>query len=313
VLRLAALGVLGAGLAGCSGGPGGGFSRTAPVRPEDPTTWPPDTELLLRARARVAAYRRALAALAPAAGDRAPVRALGPLWATQQDRLEQLLTLSGVPLPALDHPAGNAGPGPGDAGATGTGAPRALGLAQALTVDLEVALTDVLESTATHRALLAALAAQHTLSAQDLGAPADSRPLPGPSGAAAVTVLAATRPAVFGLEVAAARAGQQEREALDEILVGVRALSRQLVTLAGPAAPAPPLGYHLPEPLESSAQRSALARALVHDIAPAALSTLDRATGTAHPSGVVRIVVRASAWHRDLGSTPSAFPGMVLP
>jgi hypothetical protein len=169
-------------------------------------------------------------------------------------------------------------------------------------------------STPTNLAMLVSLAAQHADSAARLGAPVGWDPLVGPAGAAAVPVLAVTRPAVFGFEVLAARSLDDERARYERILDEVRSLTRQLTTLAGSAAPVAPLGYDLPEPLDTPGQRRALGRALVADIAPAGLHAAERLRGNADElAGAVRIVAESSLWGRELGSTPEPFPGMTLP
>ena len=164
--------------------------------------------------------------------------------------------------------------------------------------------------------LLISLAAQHVASADRLGAPVRWDALSGPSGAAAVPVLAATRPAIFGLEVVAARSapGSEERADYEAVLQPLRGLTRQVSTLAGQAAPVAPLGYDLPEPLETSGQRRDLARALVGDIAPAALDAAQRVPGDlAQLTGVVRILSDAAVWTDRLGGDAVPFPGMTLP
>ena len=79
-------------------------SPTDGVEPDDPATWPADTPLLISARQRVYGYRLGLDAVGAGSSDVA--RELDGLWRTQQERLELLITLGGVPLPHLhDEPA----------------------------------------------------------------------------------------------------------------------------------------------------------------------------------------------------------------
>lgn len=183
-----------------------------------------------------------------------------------------------------------------------------------LRTDLPEVLDDLGRSSTLNRAMLVSLAAQHAESARLLGAPVDWPPLEGPVGAAAVPVLARTRPAIFGLEVVAARSGGDERATYEAVLGEVRSTTRALTTMAGDAAPLPALGYDLPEPLDDADERRSLARALVHDIEPAVLSVVDRA-GSDVPQlrSLVRLVAEAQQWAHRLDVDPQPFPGMTLP
>lgn len=319
-------------------------SPTDRVEPDDPATWPADTALLISARQRVHSYRLGLDAVGR---DTSSVtEQLDELWRAQQERLELLITLGGVPLPHLhDEPAvtvagsgdaagatgeaaGSTGDGGGstsDAGdSTGDGGtatspadrPDAEALGQALMDDHTDACRELSTATPTNLAQLASLAAQHAAAAVRLGAPVEWGPLEGPAGAAAVPVLAVTRPAVFGLEVLAARSapGGDERAGYESVLRSLRGVTRQLSTLAGEAAPVAPLGYDLPEPLESAEERRELARRLVADIAPATLEASLRIPGDlAQLAGIVRIVAGATVWTAQLGGSAGPFPGMTLP
>lgn len=316
---------------------------TEGVRADDPTTWPPDTQLFIAARQRVYGYRLALDVVTGRDGTR---ERLAELWRVQQERLELLITLGGVPLPdLLDEPPvtappaasstatsdgagatsdgteddGTGGDG-GDAGdATSTAGderprPEAEELGRALRADHTQACRELSTATATNVPTLASLVAQHVAAAAWLGAPVTWDEMAGPTGAAAVPVLAVTRPAVFGLEVVAARSRDEERADYESVLDPLRSVTRQLATLAGAAAPVAPLGYDLPEPLETAEERRELARQLVSDIAPAALDAAQRLPGRADGlTGVVRIVSDTVVWDRALGTPAVPFPGMTLP
>lgn len=326
LLRAGGLGLGALALAGCSGD----RLRTpwSPAPTDDAAAsaaLPPDTDLLVAARLRLHRYRETLPqvrARTPAA--RRASADLADLWATQQERLEALLTAAGVGLPALgavDLPASGDGAAatiaaPGDQAAATSSAPdlRPEDLGTIVRDDLQSALEELARSTVTNRAVLTSLTAQHAESARLLRAAVDWPPLVGPVGAAAVPLLQVTRPAVFGLEVVAARAKDEERETFEAVLAPLRSTTRALTTLAGDAAPVPPLGYDLPEPLSSAKDRMALARSLVHDVAPAALAVVDRAGSDVGQLGsVVRIVGEATAWARTLRSPLAPFPGMTLP
>lgn len=205
----------------------------------------------------------------------------------------------------------------GDDAAATSAAPPGLErevLGAALREDLPSAVAGLAGATATNRAMLTSLVAQHAEAARLMRAPVEWPPLAGPTGASAVPILQVTRPAAFGLEVVAARARGEERALYETVLRNVRSITRGLTTLAGDAAPVPPLGYDLPEPLDDEEDRLALARSLVHDVAPAALGVVDRAgTDVAQLESVVRIVVEAASWGRILRAPVEPFPGMTLP
>lgn len=334
LLRGGLLGLTALTLAACSGTPRTPWSPDPDIEDALPENLPPDGEIILLARERVHRYRGVLDQVAPrSAAQRSLVGHLSELWTEQQDRLEALLTLAGVELPALEDvpvvpgdaaatTAGTEGDGsaatsagPDDAASTSAapGLDRTV-LGQLVREDLPTALSELARSTATNRAMLTSLLAQHAESARLLLAPVDWPPLVGPVGTAAVPVLQATRPAVFGLEVVAARSRGEERDLFESVLDPLRSITRALTTLAGDAAPVPPLGYDLPEPLDDAEARMQLARDLVHDVSPAVLSVVSRGgADVAQLESLVRIIAEASAWARDLGVTGTAFPGMTLP
>lgn len=333
LLRAGLIGVATVGLmAGCSEeGARTPWSPEPPVDEEEAARRVPDGDLLLRARARLAGHRAELfRARTGSAETRATVLSLAGLWQVQQERIEQLLELAGIDLPRLDaeildppavEQAGDDADTTADAATTtaepgetepGDVDPRTVG--GRLRSDLPEVLEDLGRSSTLNRAMLVSLAAQHAESARLLGAPVDWAPLQGPVGAAAVPVLARTRPAIFGLEVVAARSRGEERATYELILGQTRAVTRALTTLAGDAAPLPPLGYDLPEPLDDAGQRSALARALVHDIEPAVLSVVSRAGADVEQvRSLVRLLAETQHWAHELEVDPPPFPGMTLP
>ena len=326
-------------LAGCSGDEARTpWSPEPPVDEEEAARRMPDGDLLLRARERLAGHRADLSRVqAGSSAARAGVLSLAGLWQVQQERLEQLLELGGIDLPELDvqivdppavaeeAPADGAdstddgsattspAAGSDEASQTATGPdPRTVG--ERLRAELPEVLDDLRRSSTLNRAMLVSLTAQHAESARLLGTPVDWPPLEGPVGAAAVPVLARTRPAVFGLEVAAARSRGEERATYESVLDAVRSTTRALTTLAGDAAPLPPLGYDLPEPLDDEGERLALARALVHDIEPAVLSVVSRAgSDVDQMRSLVRLVAETQSWAHQLEVDPVPFPGMTLP
>lgn len=289
---------------------------TGTVLPDDPDTWPPDSELLLVVRERVHALREYAAGSGP---QDELTREVFAQWGLQQERLETLITVGGVPLPELapvrlaaDDAAATSG-GPDDAAAT-SAAPRRAPLATVVRDGFPELVELVAQASPTNLPMLTSLASAHAVAAEQLGARVAWEPLTGPPGAAAVPILAALRPAIFGLEVLSARSRGEERADYETVLGEVRSLTRQLTTLAGEAAPVAPMGYDLPEPLESARQRRRLSRALVADIAPAALSTVDRVRGEVdHLTSVARVVSSAALWGARLNAQPEPFPGMTLP
>ncbi|ANS77411.1 Membrane glycoprotein [Serinicoccus hydrothermalis] len=299
-------------LSGCSGD----RLRTpwAPEPPEEQTgPDAPDLALVRAARDRVLTYRATLAQVQPAESSRDLLDELDEIWGLQAERLDALLSALGAG-PADDAAAASGAAPADDAAVTSSGPLEALDLGRALRADREVMVADIAGSTSTNRAMLLSLSAQHLLSADRLGAGIDWPALVGPTGAAAVPVLASTRPAVFALEVVAARSGGEEREVYEDVLAPLRGVTRTLTTLAGDAAPVPPLGYDLPEPLADRSDRRELARSVVQDIAPAVLRVADRA-GSApdQVESVLRLTVEATAWSLRLGTQQGAFPGMDLP
>ena len=278
----------------------------------------PDLPLLTDVRDRVATYRDLLARTRPTGGRRGLVRTLDDVWVTQQERLDlvlQALGAGGVGDGGDGPDGGAAVTAPGDdATATSAGPLELVEVGRRVREDLSTMREGVATSTSVHRPMLLSLAAQHLASAERLGAGTDWPPLVGPVGTAAVPVLARTRPAIFALEVVAARSGGEEREDYEEVLAALRSVTRSLVTLAGDAAPVAPLGYDLPEPLADADQRRALARAVVQDVGPAVLTVADRAGQDGDQvESYLRLVMQARLWADRLGVADQAFPGMSLP
>lgn len=297
-----------------------------PVRADDPATWPVDSELLVAVRGQVHdTISRSLQISRPGG----LLREIQGHWRTQLTTLEDLISSGGVPLPelpALPEPApeptgddaastSSAPAGADDASVT-TGPP---GISQKeLGVELRDGLPALIEqistASSTNLPMLVSLTSHRAAAAQILRAAYPWEPLAGPEGAAAVPLLAATRPAIFGLEVVSARSSGEEREDYERVLDEIRSLTRQLTSLAGAAAPVAPLGYDLPEPLTEESHRRQLALDLVSDIAPAALRSADRVLGRPeHLTSLVRIAAESVAWSRSFKGPFDPFPGMTLP
>ncbi|WP_298751107.1 DUF4439 domain-containing protein [uncultured Serinicoccus sp.] len=314
LLRVGAGVATGALLAGCSG------ERLRTPWSPDPSTdalegrASPDLPLLREVRHRVSGYRDLLAGTRPTGQGRQLARTLDEVWTTQEERLDLVLrALDGSSAQDGEDVAATTAPGD-DAAVTSTGPTELVEVGRRVRDDLSTMLEAVATSTSVHRPMLLSLAAQHLASADRLGAGTDWPPLVGPTGTAAVPVLARTRPAVFALEVVTARSGGEERERYEQVLAPLRSVTRSLVTLAGDAAPVPPLGYDLPEPLADGEQRLALARAVVQDIAPAVLTVADRAgSDVEQVESSLRLVLEADLWADRLGVPAQPFPGMSLP
>ncbi len=208
---------------------------------------------------------------------------------------------------------------PGDAAET-TADPGALAAArlgdlgrdclQDVTAEVLTALSEV---SAANLPMLLAVAGQRGATAQLLGADPAWEPPAGPTGAAAAGLLDAYRPAVYGFEVLAARSRGDERTAYEQVLSPLRQATRQITQLAGEAAPPAPLGYGLPESLESEASRARLAGSLTAAL-PATIMgpTKGFVDDPASVAGTVQLLADAvrvgQPWNPVTG-----FPGMQVP
>lgn len=202
--------------------------------------------------------------------------------------------------------------------AAATGVPRA-DLVNALADGLEddagpEALADVAAAGAANLPTFLALHGQRAAGAVLLQRRLRWPELVGPDGPAAVGTLVALRQAVYALEVAAAKAGGDERTGYEKVLESVGPLTDQVQVLAGSAAPTPPLGYALPGGLGSQAQRTALVADVLAAV-PAAV--LDGSAGLAGDlegvTGAVRILSVLVPHAQRLGVPLPAFPGMTVP
>ncbi|MBA2697110.1 MAG: hypothetical protein H0U62_15035, partial [Actinobacteria bacterium] len=135
-----------------------------------------------------------------------------------------------------------------------------------------------------------------------------------PAGARTVGLLAALRPAVYTLEVVAARASGEERGRFESVLASLGGLTRQVTELAGPAAPAAPLGYGLPEPLSTPAQRARLVTQALQPLPAAVVVGTAGLTGdSAGINGSVRLLAEVTRLGHPFGLPVTGFPGMTVP
>lgn len=176
------------------------------------------------------------------------------------------------------------------------------------------ALADLATASPTNLALLTAIAGQRGALAMRLGDGPRWPDLAGPTGQVAVDLLEAFRPAVYGFEVLAARTAGAHREQYEGALVPLRRLTRSLTELAGDDAPPAPLGYGLPDDLDSPRGRTRLAEDLLAVLFPAVMSAADDHTGDPEAvAGTVRLIAEVGALGRAWDLAVTGFPGMDVP
>ncbi len=305
VLGLVAGGVLTA-VAGCTdAGPDG----TDPDQPSEPTDGDsvvqvPDVEALTHALVRAREMEALAESVTDARGERHWVLAAAVTAHREQVRvLTALLEAGGVPLPAEQSSRGSAGPGGFDS------------LARAAAADVgPTRLAELARVSALNLPVLVSLTGRRGALAEDLGRAVAWQPLEGPTGEHAATLLGAVRPAVYGLQVLAARSSGEERDAFEAPLDRLAGLSRQLTALAGAAAPPPPLGYALDSALSTAGQRDRLATGLFAGLPSAVLTGVDTLSGSVGSvAGTVRLLAETLAMGRPWGLGREAFPGMTVP
>lgn len=242
----------------------------------------------------------------------------------QADVLERLLRAADVDLgtgsPAAEEAASTTSSSPADAGATGTApAPsreqHIAVLRAELSDDVDPdRLRRLTEVSGANLPMLVSVHGERAAVALLLGARLSWPPLTGPSGAATIDILAGLRPAVYTLEVAAARSAATERERYETALASLRRLTRQVTELAGPAAPVAPLGYGLPGPLTARVQRTDLVVRALRPLPAAVVAGTAGLTGDrAGISGSVRLLAEVLRVGHPFGLPVTGFPGMTVP
>ncbi len=245
----------------------------------------------------------------------------------QADVLERLLRAAQVDPGTASNPpdaaaSTTAAPRPADAGttATATATPasrdrRIVTLRSALADDVTPGqLRSLAGASAANLPMLVSLYAERGAAAMLLGARVPWPPLAGPSGADAIGVLGGLRPAVYALEVAAARSSAAERERYEAALAPLRGLTRQVTELAGAAAPVAPLGYGLPGPLTTRAQRTDLVAQALRPLPAAVVAGTGGLAGDhAALSGSVRLLAEVLRVGHPFGLPVTGFPGMSVP
>jgi len=345
------LGVCGA-LAACEGdtAPSDRTAQPGPNQPDDPTGAPSraaDSEILLAALDRAGELAQRCREITGATDWRATLQEQ-----VQTALDEQVTVLANVlragnvevpqpstsaPAPSPDDAAASSG-GPGD-GATASGSPgdtaastgdaadqtsgpsqaelaaaalRDLG--QSCLEDVSATSLDSLSTvTAANLPMLISIAGQRGATAHLFGQVPRWGDLTGPTDAAANSLLAAYRPAVYGFEVLAARASGEERTAYEAVLDPLRTATRQITQLAGKAAAPAPLGYGLPTGTGDEDGRKRLAGELLAAIPPAIMGQTRAFAGDgASIAGSVRLLADAvrlaQPWNPVTG-----FPGMRVP
>lgn len=319
--------------------PSGSAEPSDPSEP--PPTQPVDTALLEAALERAQTLAASCAAITGAGGwhERAQSQVQGAL--DEQVRvLAGILDPGATPTAPADQDTTTAtSPGdqdtttaPGDAGTSTATAPgdqdtttataspreraaadlRALGRDCLADVTPE-ALSVVAGAGAEDLPMLLAIAAQRGATARLFGQDPQWAELTGPTGEAAAPLLDVYRPAVYGFEVLAARAGGEERESFESVLTALRAVTRQLTQLAGDSASPAPLGYGIPEGTGSKEGRATLAGDLLAALQPSIMAATPEFTGDQDAvAGSVRLLAEAvelaQPWRPLAG-----FPGMQVP
>jgi len=150
--------------------------------------------------------------------------------------------------------------------------------------------------------------------AERLGSPPGRTMLAGPTRAAAITLLAGLRQAVYGFEVLAARSSGEERERHRSALMTLRPLTRTVTELAGPAAPAAPLGYGWEQRLETESDRRRAARELAGALPAAVMAGASARAGDVDAiDGSLQALAAVLGVGVAVGVPVSGFPGLTVP
>lgn len=136
----------------------------------------------------------------------------------------------------------------------------------------------------------------------------------GPSGPGAITALAGLRQCLYGLQVLAARSSDQERSTYVEAIRRLRGPTRQLIELAGSAAPVAPLAYGLPCDTSTSRERRALARSLITATLESIIAGSSARAGDADSiEGTVSLMSLIASVGTTVGVPLEGFPGLAVP
>lgn len=288
-------GVLGLALGGCSVR----LEDDAPALPGLETRGPaPDQDLLL-ASWRSLQSLSALAASVPA-GDSVWIAPIASAHRAQQDRLAGLIAGLGV-TPSPGAPTVSA--------ATG-GTAEALRTAEMRLIpgsDLAAVAAGQSDNVPMLTSILAFRAAASTV----LGTTPAIAGARTPSGQVAVHLLAAVRPAVYGLEIVAARTPAKQRDQVRDTLKAMYGARSRLEGAAGSAAPPDQLSYQLPVAVTDEASGKQLAQQLLAAVVTASASQASALRGqSAQLGGLIQLWSTAASWGWRWGSPVEPFPGL---
>ncbi len=203
--------------------------------------------------------------------------------------------------------------------ATSTGPSPGLDPAQLAELLVESSLDDSISEelstvTGINLPTLMALHGQRIAAARMLGGRVRLPALRGPSGAGAITMLAGLRQVIYGLEVLAARSADDERETYRDALASLRGPSRMITQLAGPSAPAPPLGYGLPSALSTTRERNDAAQELFVALSQSMIAgSSARAFDDDAINGTIALMALSVEVGTTFGVPMDAFPGLSIP
>ena len=248
----------------------------------------------------------------------AVVTELADLHRTQADVVHGVLSRAGVPDHVIAFGAGAPAPSGAATPSVAVSAPPAATVALLAAAEAEAvsatAMAAVAGSTAAHRPLLTAIAAQHGFVVGPLGGdvtwPAGD-PLPPP---AAAGLLDASRSVAYAFEVVAAQLDPAARPSALATLTTVRARVAELTTMAGSAAVPDPLGYALPFAVTSPEFARKLATVVLTQLVARGLDPVPSiAAASSAVSTVARLQAQAQTLGHGWGVAMVPFPGLTYP
>lgn len=294
------------------------LEQDAPPIPGIPTQGPvADQALLLSTLSGL----RQLVQVAQRAGQIRWAPRLATLHRAQLTHLTQIIAALGIAVPsepAATPPAVSSPTGTSTAGSRTSTAALAATSATLAGVELAglsaSAIGAVARGDDTNLPMLGALLATRGAAAAVLGRPTAWTGDGGPSAPVAVALLNAVRPAVYGLEVVAAKTPLKDRATVRATLTPLYGARAQLEAVAGSQAPADQLSYALPVQVTDAASGRRLAQQLLGRVVTTAASQVP---ATHHQPGELTALLRlwsgatAESWR--WGVTPTPFPGLRAP
>ncbi len=306
--------VVGTGLAACSEDAG-----QEPPGPSDRASPPAPTPDLVVLEATLT-RTRVLISTGPAMGEEESTRAVKATQAAlaTQERVLAQMVRAGSGHDANDGSTKTSPPPSDDAATTSGTGPSIAPAAWADDLDRssrgEAIRAELSGVTGTNLPTLMALHGQRLASARLLGVGTSPGVVRGPTGAGAITMLAGLRQANYGLAVLAARSSAQERQTYRDALTALRGPTRRLTELAGVSAPAPPLGYGLPEVLSTRRDRRDAARLMCLALSQSVIAgSSARASDTDAIAGTVALMALSVQVGFTFALPMAGFPGLVVP